>query len=192
MTLYVIRHGETEWNRRGIMQGWKDSPLTARGKKSARNVARFLKDKGIEIIYSSDLGRCRETAQLVNAILKTRVVFQRGLRERNFGDLNGQTQTAREALRLDTDLLTRPPRGETRAAFSQRIFRALAGIPVRHRIVLVVTHDGPLRTLLAARYGVGFRAKRCATTPLTVIKTTRPAFASGVFKAAPLRKIHVR
>ena len=192
MTLYVIRHGETEWNRRGVMQGWKNSPLTARGRESARKIGRFLKNKGIEVIYASDLGRCRETTHLINAFLKTKVMFQRGLRERNFGALDGQSQTAREALRLDTDLLAHPPHGETRAAFSKRIFRALAGIPARHRIVLVVTHDGTLRTLLAAHYGVGFRAKRCETTPLTILKIIRPAFVKGIFRAVSLRKIRIR
>lgn len=89
MMIYFVRHGETEWNKKEILQGHKDSPSTIKGINNAEKLGKILRDKKIEIIYSSDLGRCVQTAEIINRWLKVKIIKTKELRERNFGDLNG-------------------------------------------------------------------------------------------------------
>lgn len=65
MKFYVIRQPLTESNAAGITQGWGDSPLTPQGIEAAEKLGNFLKDKFISIIYTSDLGRCVETSEII-------------------------------------------------------------------------------------------------------------------------------
>ena len=62
MTLFLVRHGETTWNRDGTIQGWADSSLTARGRRQARAVGERLAADGVDRLVVSDLQRTRETA----------------------------------------------------------------------------------------------------------------------------------
>ena len=62
-TLHLVRHGETEWNRDGRIQGWADTPLSERGHEQARELAATLGERSIGAIYSSDLRRAYETAE---------------------------------------------------------------------------------------------------------------------------------
>jgi broad specificity phosphatase PhoE len=82
-TIRIYRHGETEWNRKGLLQGWLDSPLTERGKQQARAV-----DWQPEVVYASDLGRAVTTAQLM--FPKKRVTQECRLREIFLGEWQGQ------------------------------------------------------------------------------------------------------
>src|SRR3989344_5621756 len=91
MIIYFVRHGETEWNKKGILQGHKDSPLTAKGVLGAKKIGKLLRNKNIEVIYSSDLGRCIQTAKIINGWLRIKLSETRMLRERNFGSLNGHS-----------------------------------------------------------------------------------------------------
>ncbi|MDO5036712.1 MAG: histidine phosphatase family protein [Tissierellia bacterium] len=63
MDIYLIRHGQTTWNREERLQGWKDSPLTDQGKKEAQALARDFSSLPLDQIFSSDLGRALETAK---------------------------------------------------------------------------------------------------------------------------------
>jgi broad specificity phosphatase PhoE len=61
-TFLIVRHGETDWNVAGRLQGWRDSPLTANGRAQAAAVAARLAGEPIDALVASDLGRTRETA----------------------------------------------------------------------------------------------------------------------------------
>ena len=87
--IYVVRHGETEWNLIGKQQGHMDSPLTDRGIQQANALANGLVNRGIEFIYSSDLGRAFKTAKLISARLELPVQTDKRLRERHLGSLQG-------------------------------------------------------------------------------------------------------
>jgi broad specificity phosphatase PhoE len=65
MNIILIRHGETEDNRKGVIYGQADRSLSDIGKKQAQQAALLLKDEKIDFIYSSDLGRCIETAEVI-------------------------------------------------------------------------------------------------------------------------------
>lgn len=65
MRIYLVRHGETEWNKEERLQGWKDSPLTAKGRRKAEELREELKDISFDRVYSSDQGRAVETAKII-------------------------------------------------------------------------------------------------------------------------------
>ncbi len=100
MIIYLIRHPQTEWNIKRKVQGHKDSPLTKSGKELATKMGNLLKNKNIKKIISSDLGRCVQTAEIVSKkIGDVRIIFTNNLRERDFGELNGQLNKKSIALK---------------------------------------------------------------------------------------------
>jgi len=114
-TLYIARHGETEWNRAGKLQGHQDSPLTARGHHQAESLAVALNNKQITRVYSSDLGRAIQTARAVAKHLEVELIIDERLRERNFGILEGKTKAE-----LDESLLQERFRSHDPECYSWR------------------------------------------------------------------------
>ncbi len=88
MEIFVIRHGQTELNKKGLINGHLDDALTQEGVEQAKNAASSL-PKNIKHIYSSSLGRARQTAEIINETLKVPLTFHDELKEVNFGILNG-------------------------------------------------------------------------------------------------------
>jgi broad specificity phosphatase PhoE len=84
-TLLVARHGETDWNREGRWQGWADPALNETGRAQARHLAGELRDTAFDAVYSSDLRRAFETAEILAAPHKVPVVADPGLREIDVG-----------------------------------------------------------------------------------------------------------
>lgn len=168
--IVLIRHGETEWNRAGRIQGYHaDSPLTETGRGQVRALAARLAREGIDALYSSDTGRTRETAEPVAAATRLPVVFDKALRERNYGVFEGYTfadigstfPAEYEMFRTrDPDYV--PPGGESAAQFRDRIGAALEAIASRYsgRRVAVVTHGGVLGTLYRRAMDIPLSEKR--------------------------------
>ncbi|MBT4673039.1 MAG: histidine phosphatase family protein [Rhodospirillaceae bacterium] len=152
-TLYLIRHGETEWNRAKKVQGWNDSPLTELGETQARGVAgilaREIADPAEAILYCSPLGRARATAEIIAAELGLDFGlcrFDDDLKELNTGQWDGLTFAEIEAAFPD-DLnhfredswRNRPPGGESYAMLAARIGKWLDALEETSP-VLVVSH----------------------------------------------------
>jgi probable phosphoglycerate mutase len=155
-TVYAVRHGETKWNREGKQQGHLDSPLTERGIKQAEAVAEGLVGRGIEHIYSSDLGRAVQTAEIIGARLGLAVETDKRLRERNFGELQGLTMEessrryGEEWLKYRSDDPDyRPPGGESAREHFECNMKGMKSIVRAHggKTVLVVAHGGVLGVL---------------------------------------------
>lgn len=154
-TLYLIRHGETEWNRVGRWQGHSDVPLSERGREQARALAERLAREPVRIaaIYASDLQRALETARIIAAPLRLPVTPVRALREIDIGPWSGLTRA--EIVErfpgafVEYDL---PPEGESHAAFTRRVFQAIERLSAGHRgqCVAIVTHGGAVRAALRA------------------------------------------
>ena len=91
MRIILIRHGSTIWNEEGKYQGTIDVPLSDRGRQEAEMVAERLREEKIKAIYSSNLGRARETAEIIARPhgLPVQVIDELG--EINFGDWEGLT-----------------------------------------------------------------------------------------------------
>ncbi|MEM7043266.1 MAG: histidine phosphatase family protein [Pseudomonadota bacterium] len=90
-TLYLIRHGQTEWNLKRRLQGGKDSPLTALGRSQAEAAAASLKERPPSRILSSTLGRARTTADIIAKASGVDVEADERLGEVRFGDAEGLT-----------------------------------------------------------------------------------------------------
>jgi probable phosphoglycerate mutase len=93
MKIYALRHGETQWNLEKRMQGHRDSPLTDTGIAQVRTAGELLSDKNITAVYSSDLGRAVQTAEIIISCLENKEIPHVKtplLRELNLGSLEGQ------------------------------------------------------------------------------------------------------
>jgi broad specificity phosphatase PhoE len=138
-TLLLVRHGETDWNAERRWQGHADVPLNERGRTQAHALAEQLSDAAIDAIYSSDLSRARDTAEIVGAQIGIAVLVDGDLREIDVGPIEGLT--AEEASAFDGW------QGEPKDAHAERVLEALRRIAERHpdERVLVVTHGGSMR-----------------------------------------------
>ena len=90
MSLYFVRHGQTDWNQQGKLQGRSDIPLNAIGIQQAKDTSRLLKDVSIEKIFCSPLTRAMQTAAILQEVTKCDIVYDDRLKERCFGDLEGK------------------------------------------------------------------------------------------------------
>ncbi|HSJ58317.1 MAG TPA: histidine phosphatase family protein, partial [Anaerolineae bacterium] len=89
-TLYVVRHGETEWNALDILQGHLNSPLTERGREQARLLGERFRHVDIDAVFSSDLVRAQRTAEIAFLERELAAVTSDLLRERNWGEWDGR------------------------------------------------------------------------------------------------------
>ncbi|WP_290686243.1 MULTISPECIES: histidine phosphatase family protein [unclassified Haematobacter] len=136
-----LRHGQTESNRRKVIGGSTDDPLTEDGMAQARAAADRLAGRPIASIWHSPLRRAADTARVVAEVTGAPLVPLAGLQERNWGAWEGQ----------DRALLIReatPPGGEGPEAFRARIRAALAEIAGPFP-VLIVAHSGTAREIHA-------------------------------------------
>jgi broad specificity phosphatase PhoE len=146
----VVRHGETDWNTEGVLQGWMDVPLNERGRRQARDMADKFADAGCSRVYSSPLGRALETAGIIAAQLGLPPpTCDDGLKERNFGVIQGipKAELAEQDPMICRQILTRNPaavfeQGESMDDFATRIVEAVMRIAEHSpgERVLVITH----------------------------------------------------
>lgn len=137
--LYLVRHGQTLFNRKGIIQGWCDSPLTELGREQAARVGRYFRREGIAFdrAYASPSGRTRETMECITDMPYS---CDEGLRELYFGTFEGEHESVLiKPFPLDMFV---PFGGESGDQLADRLNRTLTDIMRRpgHEHVLVVTH----------------------------------------------------
>jgi broad specificity phosphatase PhoE len=151
--LYLVRHGETEWNRQRRMQGRLDSRLTAEGRAHARVHGKLLARESVSQMIVSPLGRTRETAELILEGCDIPVTFDERLVERHCGDWEGLTieeiadrYPAEWAARSLDPFHHRPPSGENLSDMLLRIS------PLAERL-----HDLPVRKLAIVSHGISGR-----------------------------------
>ncbi len=167
--LCLVRHGETEWNAEGRVQGQTDIPLSAVGLAQARAAAEVLGRHDFSTIYSSDLMRVRQTAEPSAHKLALPLLLDPGLRERHYGIF--------ERL-LYTEVRSRYPEhyarfhrkdpdydfetGESLRTFYERALGAVTSIAARHagEQVLVFTHGGVLEMVYRFARAVGLSSPR--------------------------------
>ena len=167
--VFVVRHGETVWNAAGRQQGQLDTALSELGAAQAAAIAERLSAAGIDVLYSSDLGRALQTAQIIAQRLGLDVRLEERLRERHLGMLQGLTMEefrqrhgAEYALFHGGDPDWALPGGES---IRQRHDRAVAGacdVAGRHpgQTVAIVTHGGVLESLMRHTLGLGLDVPR--------------------------------
>ncbi len=168
--LYLVRHGETEWNREDKMQGVKDSPLTDKGIEHAGLLGERLKGLpgGIDIIYTSDLGRASDTAGIIGRYLSLPVTADERLRERNMGIFEGYSwDYVRENFpqefkkTVSDDNSYRIPEGESKNEYIEKVRSFLDFASHEHEgdRVLAVTHRGFINFALRIILSVPFHER---------------------------------
>ncbi|WP_375389463.1 histidine phosphatase family protein [uncultured Amnibacterium sp.] len=144
--LVLVRHGETEWNRIGRVQGRTDIPLNDTGRAQAEAAGRRLRDQHFDAVVASPLSRAADTARIISAELglgEPELVAD--LVERDYGRAEGMTDEA-----VQTQLGGRLEARESREATVARVTPALLAIADRHpgQRVLVVSHGGVIGSLV--------------------------------------------
>ena len=185
LRLYLIRHGETVWNREGRVQGHTDIPLSPAGVDQARLLAQRFEGEHIDAVWSSDLQRARTTAAAIAGPRGLNVVTTPLLRETMLGEWEGLTEPEVIA-RGDSNLwdkwriaptLHRPPASEPLAEVWSRMLDVLAEIrrAAPEGTVVVSGHGGSLRVLLCDAIGAPLSSlNRFAleNTSVSLIETT--------------------
>jgi len=157
--IYLIRHGETDWNARGLLQGQSDIPLNKEGEKQTIEAAKkhFKKIK-FAAIFSSDLVRAKRTAEIIALEKKMAVETSVLLRERDFGPFEGKHwQEVEKELRMSikefrmlSDEVAKKLGIESDEKIMERFLRFLREVAVAYRgkNILIVTHGSLMRVFL--------------------------------------------
>ena len=155
--LWLVRHGETGWNRLHRFMGQQDIPLNAEGLRQAAELADALRGQHFDAIFSSDLSRARQTAEVLAGAMRLPRCLDVRLREVHLGEWQGLTHAdiqarfpAQWAERYADPLNFRPPGGETVAEMAARAFPAVDEIAAAcpDSRVLLVSHGILLAALL--------------------------------------------
>jgi len=195
--LIVVRHGETEWNCLRRYQGHQDSALSPRGYRQVEALAEGLSGRGIQAMYSSDLGRAVQTSEAIARKLSIGFTLDAGLRERNLGAMQGKDMSqfmeahpeeARQFASHDPDYA--PPGGESDRAVYSRITMCLESIVSRHsgRTILAVTHGGAL--LHVFRRAVGLRPDAAVFAAIANASINTFSIAAGGWRLESWGEIH--
>jgi len=157
LKIILIRHGETAWNAERRLQGHLDIPLNAEGERQARLLAGALAAEPIDLIFSSDLQRARQTAQAVATLRGMPLQIEPGLRERCYGGFEGLLYSeieqrfpaefaAWQARDVDAILPTGKNCGESFRQFYARATTAILGLAQAHagQTIAMVAHGGVL------------------------------------------------
>jgi broad specificity phosphatase PhoE len=178
-TLFVFRHGETDWNRAGRLQGHIDTPLNATGLAQAEALAESLRAHRLDAVVSSDLSRALNTAQIVALHLGVPLTIDHGLRETSVGDAEGllwEEAKARFGAELTerwySDGNTAFPGGETGRATLTRGLAALRRFAGEHphRRIGVSTHGAMVRQLVKHALPPGAPPVRARNAVLFVLE----------------------
>ena len=149
-TLYLVRHGETDWNRAHRIQGSTDIPLNDTGREQARVTGALLATRQWDAVVASPLSRAFETAAIIaREVGLGEPEVEPAMAERNYGAAEGMTGAEIDALYPDgAEVVGR----ESREAVVARAMPALIAIAERHpdQAVIVVSHGGVIRSILNA------------------------------------------
>ena len=162
--LVLVRHGQSEWNKKNLFTGWKDPGLTDLGVEEAIQAGNILKEKEInfDVMFTSDLLRAQETGSLILEQMnqsEISIIKDQRLNERNYGDLAGLNKDdAREKWGAEQVHIWRrsfdvpPPGGESLKNTAERVlpYFELEIIPkIKEGLnVLVAAHGNSLRALV--------------------------------------------
>ena len=170
--IYLIRHGQSEANAEGRVQGWLDSPLSRLGHRQAQSLARRLQnaEPAFSAVFSSPLQRAAQTARILVDTLQCPLYFDNDLREYNMGPITGLTFAEirerfpeRHRAFDRNEPLPHLPGAETEPDFMTRVqscmVRIVQQVP-NHQTALVVSHGGTLNAALSGWLGFNKHSRR--------------------------------
>lgn len=159
---FLLRHGQTiyQTEKKALLYPWPDfvTGLTKKGEKQIKKVAKQLKNKKTELIYSSDFLRTRQTAEIVAKILGLKIIFDKRLRDINLGIFQeGKTDEYRKFfISKKQKFFKRPPEGESWQDVRKRTIDFLKSLEKKHKnkTILIISHGDPLWLLYGAIKGL--------------------------------------
>ncbi len=177
--VYLIRHGETDWNAAERWQGFADVRLNEEGMRQAKTLARYLRSRPITAIYSSDLLRSWETALELGQVLGVTPQSNQDLREHHLGIFQALTREEikanypREYAAIHTDFDFVVPNGESRRDLQKRMYRAWESIirEAEGPEIAIVSHGGSIKMLLLKLFETGHPELNQLRLPNTSITT---------------------
>lgn len=143
--IYVVRHGETEWNAVNKVLGRTDIPLNDEGIKQAHEIARSLKDIKIDIFLCSPLCRTRQTADAISDETGIRYTIDDRLIEQDYGRFEGVDRSDREYQSAKREYFVRYPGGESFFDLAARVYPLIEELGDTN--ALLVTHGGICRII---------------------------------------------
>lgn len=172
MKLLLIRHGQTDWNVLGKIQGITDIPLNETGIKQAENARNKLLNENIDVIISSPLKRAKETAQIIADGKNAPIILDEQLKERCFGDFEGKMQEEFNFNEVWNYKLNKQYKDlESVGALFKRIENFLQEIKKEYKdkTILIVTHGAVITVVRAILEGIpegmeilkGFDSNNC-------------------------------
>ena len=181
-TIYLVRHGETDWNVKGLVQGHTDTPLNKTGIKQAGEVAGKLSHIKFDAFYSSDLLRAKQTAEIAALNYNLAIQTTKALRERLFGNYEGKKMhflnKFRDAVEKLTDQanrnrLYRKNSLETDEQVVQRLITFLREVAVANpnKVIFMASHGGVIRQALNRLSGKVYRSGDVANTAYLELKS---------------------
>ena len=162
MLIYITRHGETDWNKEGRMQGWQNSNLTEKGVENAKKLGDSLKYIEFDYIYCSPLGRAIDTAKHIRGDKSTEITIKDSLKEMGFGTWEGRENTEIEELYptqrhnfWNKPHLYEPVDGESYQELISRVGTVLNEIVSNTTAenVLIVTHAAVIKAIYSILKG---------------------------------------
>ena len=190
-TIYLARHGESDWNAANRFQGHSDRPLTDLGREQARALADLVAGENVEAIYASPLSRALETARIVAARTGLAVVEDEGLREVDTGSSSGLSRAEvqeryPEGFERWTSGGAGWEDGESYEEMAERVLAAVNRIAAAHPggRVLLVSHGGPIRAIQAAAEGMAINEYRRLRPVEPNARLTAVTFENGMILPA--------
>ncbi|MBC1483195.1 histidine phosphatase family protein [Listeria sp. FSL L7-1485] len=199
-TIYFVRHGKTEWNMTGQMQGWGDSPLVAEGIDGAKAVGEVLKDTQLDAVYTSTSKRTKDTAAYILADRDIEIRELEELKEMHFGTWEGVTVTEidekypeerAKSLHSPETYKAEVNGGETYYELAERLQQGVEKIIAETPIgnILVVSHGMSLTLLLYLLQGGTVEdhrkeAPRILNTSISIVE-----YENGEFTLKKLNEI---
>lgn len=162
--VYLVRHGQTEWNKLGVFQGQLDSPLTCVGEQQAMSAAQLLKRRGVEHVFTSPLSRSLRTATIISETLNVPVKVVPEFKEMNFGIFQGKT--ASDVMKLFDDFFKNKernsfyklhapyPEGESYFDVYMRVLPRMVTLLAHYDNFVIVGHESLNRVLRGVAHGL--------------------------------------
>lgn len=160
--LILIRHGESKWNAKGLWTGWKDIPLSDKGKEEARKIGEAIRDLPFDVCFTSELTRAQQTLSIILETLgrsSIQIIRDKAINERNYGDYTGKNKwDIQKELGEEVFLKIRRswdypiPNGESLKQVSERAYPYFQEVILPYLLegksVLLVAHGNSIRSLM--------------------------------------------
>jgi 2,3-bisphosphoglycerate-dependent phosphoglycerate mutase len=158
-TLVLLRHGQSDWNKKNIFTGWVDVELSAKGREEAEKANEILKRFKFDAVFTSKLKRAQETARLALGDQKVKYIEDEALNERHYGELQGKNKDEVRALFGPEQVQIwrrsykdRPPGGESLEDTCNRVLpyfeHKIKPLLEKGKCILIAAHGNSLRALI--------------------------------------------